>query len=65
MKDVKSVSIPLAGKFKLSRYLSPKTEKEKSYLAEIPYSSAVCTRPDIAHAVSVVSRYLSCPGRVH
>jgi hypothetical protein len=42
-------------------------------MAEVPYSSVVgrimylmvCTRPDIAHVVSVVSRYLSCPGRVH
>ena len=25
----------------------------------------VCTRPDIAQVVSVVSRYLACPGRGH
>jgi hypothetical protein len=73
MKDAKPVSTPLAGKLRLSRQLSPKTEKEMSYMSGVPYSSAVgsimylmvCTRPDIAHAVSVVSRYLSCPGRVH
>jgi Reverse transcriptase (RNA-dependent DNA polymerase) len=73
MKDAKSVSTPLAGKFRLSRHLSPKTKKEKSYIAEVSYSSVVgsimylmvCTRPDIAHVVSVVSCYLSCPGRVH
>jgi hypothetical protein len=71
MKDVKPVSTPLAGKFRLSRHLSSKTEKEKSYMAEVPYSSAVgsimylmvCTLPNIA--ISVVSHYLSCPGRVH
>jgi hypothetical protein len=42
-------------------------------MAEVPYSSAVgsimylmvCTRLDIAHAVSFVSRYLSCHSRVH
>lgn len=40
---------------------------------EFPYAQAVgslmyamvCTRSDIAYAVSVVSRYLSCPGKVH
>jgi len=39
----------------------------------IPYASAisslmdamVCTRPDIAHAVGVVSRYMSNPGKQH
>jgi Reverse transcriptase (RNA-dependent DNA polymerase) len=73
MKEAKSVSTPLAGKFRLSRHLSPKTEKEKSYMAEVMNSSAIgsimylmiCTRLDIAHAVSVVSHYLSCPDRVH
>lgn len=42
-------------------------------MSRVPYSSAVgsimylmvCTRPGIAHAVSVVSRYLSCPGKKH
>lgn len=42
-------------------------------MSTIPYSSAVgslmyamvCTRPDIAHSVGVVSRYLSNPGKVH
>jgi hypothetical protein len=27
--------------------------------------SMVCTRPDIAHAVGVVSRFLSNPGKQH
>ncbi|CAA0815215.1 Uncharacterized mitochondrial protein AtMg00810 [Striga hermonthica] len=42
-------------------------------MAGVPYSSAVgslmyamvCTRPDIAHAVGIVSRYLSNPGKDH
>jgi len=42
-------------------------------MENVPYSSAVgslmylmmCTRPDIAQAVSVVSRYLDCPGKGH
>ena len=73
MKDAKSVSTPLANHFKLSRSLCPTTTDEKEKMASILYSSAVgslmycmvCTRPDIAHAVSTVSRFLSNPGKEH
>ena len=42
-------------------------------MKKVPYFSAVgslmyamvCTRPDIAHAVGVVSKFLSKPGREH
>lgn len=42
-------------------------------LDRVPYASAVgslmyamvCTRPDLAHAVGVVSRFLSNPGKKH
>ena len=42
-------------------------------MSRVPYASAVgslmyamvCTRPDIAHAVGVVSHFLSNPGREH
>jgi hypothetical protein len=42
-------------------------------MSRIPYSSVVgslmyvmvCTRPDIAHAVGVVSRYMNNPGKEH
>ena len=42
-------------------------------MVKVPYSSAigsimyamVCTRPDISQAVSVVSRYMSRPGKTH
>ena len=42
-------------------------------MSHVPYSSVVgsimyamvCTRPDISHAVSVVSRYMSNPGKEH
>ena len=67
MEDARSVSSPLASHFKLSKQQSPVTEDE------IPYASAigslmyamVCTRPDIAHAVGVVSRFMSNPGKEH
>jgi len=73
MEKAKIVSTPLATHFKLSAAMSPKSEHEKKYMENVPYSSAVgslmylmvCTRPDIAQAVSVVSRYLACPGKGH
>ena len=42
-------------------------------MAKVPYASIigslmyamVCTRPDIAHVVGVVSRYMSNPGKQH
>ena len=42
-------------------------------MPRVPYSSTfdklmylmVCTRPDIAHAVGVVSRYMKNPGKEH
>jgi hypothetical protein len=42
-------------------------------MSHVPYASAigilmyamVCTRPDIAHAVGVLSRYISKPGKQH
>jgi hypothetical protein len=42
-------------------------------MSRVPYSSVVgslmyamvCTRPDIAHAVGVVSRYMNNPGKEH
>ena len=42
-------------------------------MALVPYANAigslvscmVCARPDIAHAISVLSRYMSNPGKPH
>ncbi|PON98661.1 hypothetical protein TorRG33x02_055610 [Trema orientale] len=67
MDNAKPVSTPLASHFKLTKEQSPSTEQERAHMANVPYSSAigslmyamVCTRPDIAHAVGVVSRYMS------
>ena len=73
MKNSKLVSIPLAGDFRLSKRLHPSMEKEKGKMSVIPYSSAVrslmyamvCTRPNISHAVAVVSKFLTNPGKAH
>lgn len=74
MESAKPVSTPLAGHFKnLSKHHCPKTEEEQKKMEKILYASAVdslmyamiCTRPDISHAVGVVSRYMSNPGLNH
>ena len=73
MSSSKPVSTPLAGHFKLSSKQYPTSEKDKEDMKKVPYASAVgslmyamiCTRPDIAHAVGVVSRFLSNPSKEH
>ena len=73
MHKAKPVNTPLAGHFKLSSDQSPKSKKEKEEMKTTPYASAVgslmyamvCTRPDIAYAVGVVSRFLANPGKEH
>ena len=73
MKNAKPVSIPLAGHMKLSKKMCPTAREEKDNMVNVPYSSVVgslmysmvCNRPDIAHAVGVVSRFLKNPGKEH
>eukprot|EP00253_Pinus_taeda_P013154 PITA_13154 len=53
--------------------LCPKTQEEEEDMFHVPYASAVgsfmyamvCTRPDIGHAVGVLSRFISKPGKEH
>ncbi|KAK4584295.1 hypothetical protein RGQ29_022149 [Quercus rubra] len=69
----KPVSTPLGSHFKLSKEQSPKTEEEMDHMNKVPYASSignlmyamVCTRPDITHAVGVVSRFMSRPKKQH
>ena len=71
MHNAKPVSTPFASHFKLSKEMCPKTQEDMDYMSKVPYASAVgslmyamvCTRPDIAHAVGVVSRYMKNPGK--
>eukprot|EP00253_Pinus_taeda_P005034 PITA_05034 len=73
MHNAKPVSTPFASHFKLSKEMCPKTQEDMDYMSKVPYASAVgslmyamvCTRPDIAHAVGVVSRYMNNPGKEH
>ncbi|KAE8675254.1 hypothetical protein F3Y22_tig00111689pilonHSYRG00088 [Hibiscus syriacus] len=73
MQDCKPISTPLPINFKLSSSMSPSSEEERMEMSRVPYVSAVgnlmfamiCTRPDIAQAVGVVSRYMVNPGKEH
>lgn len=64
---------PLAAYFKLSSNLCPQSDEDIDYMSQVPYSSAVgslmytmvCTRPDLAHVVSIVNRYMANPGKKH
>ena len=69
----KEVNVPLAGHFNLTTDQSPKHDQEIKDMKEVPYAEAIgsvmytmiSTRPDIAYAVSVLSRYMSEPGEEH
>ncbi|XP_057779777.1 secreted RxLR effector protein 161-like [Salvia miltiorrhiza] len=73
MSEAKEVQVPLGQHFKLSSEQKPKTKEEVRFMANIPYSNIVgsimycmiCTRPDLSHAISVTSRYMSEPGKTH
>ena len=73
MDHSKPVSTPLAQHFKFDHSTLPSTDEEVEYMKSVPYSSVVgslmyamvCTRPDLAFAVSVVSRFMSNPGKAH
>ncbi|KAH9770959.1 hypothetical protein KPL71_012540 [Citrus sinensis] len=73
MGYAKPVSVPLSAHFRLSKFQEPEEDIDIEYIKTMPYSSAVgsimysmvCTRPDIAHGVGVVSRFMGNPGREH
>jgi len=73
MQNAKAVSTPIAPHFKLSAAHCPSTDAEIEYMSRVPYSSVVgslmyamvCSHPDLSYAMSLVSRYMSNPGKKH
>src|ERR1700722_17422965 len=73
MQDSKPVKVPITVGVMLSAEQCPKTQEEEEDMSRVPYASAVgslmyevvFTRPDIAHAVGVLSRFMSKPGKEH
>eukprot|EP00253_Pinus_taeda_P020013 PITA_20013 len=71
--DSKPVKVPIPVGVRLSVEQCPKTQEEEKDMPYVPYASAVgspmyamvCTRPDIAHVVGVLSRFMSKPGKEH
>ncbi|GKB07213.1 EEIG1/EHBP1 N-terminal domain-containing protein [Tanacetum coccineum] len=57
----------------LSNKMLCSSDEEKAYMKKVPYASAVgsimyavrCTRPDVAFAQNLVSRYQQNPGKLH
>lgn len=73
MINSKLIQTTLDLHFRLSSSQCLETDEEKHEIINIPYANAVghlmyamvLTRPDIAHAVSMVSRYMTSPGKEH
>ena len=74
MTKAKSVNVPFAKHLKLSSEQSPTDEVGIKEMKKIPHSSAVgspmysmvCTRPDLAHAMSVtISRFMAHPRKAY
>ena len=73
MQDCKLVKVPILVGSRLSIDQCPKTQEEIEYMAHVPYANVVgslmyamvCTQPDIAYVVGVLSRYMTTPGKEH
>jgi len=73
MTDCKYVKSPVDMSTKLSGEHSPKEKVEIEEMQSIPYRQAVgalmylmvASRPDIAYAVGMVSRFMENPGKLH
>ena len=67
------MSVPIPVGAKLSAEQCPKTQEEEEDMSRGPYASAVgslmyimvYTRPDIAHATGLLSRFMSNLGKEH
>jgi tagatose-1,6-bisphosphate aldolase len=66
MHGSKPVKVPIPIRVKLSADQCPNAHEEEEDMSHVPYASAVgslmyamvCTRPNIAHAVGVLRRYM-------
>jgi hypothetical protein len=73
MENAKPLSTPLTNHFCLFTLQCPKIVEETKDMSKVSYASAmgclmyvmVCTRPNLAHAVNMVSKYMANSGRQH
>ncbi|GJZ97954.1 retrotransposon protein, putative, ty1-copia subclass [Tanacetum coccineum] len=73
MHNSKKGYLPMEVKHELSNEMCASTPEEVAYMKKVPYALAVgsimyvvrCTRPDVAFAQNLVSRYQQNPGKLH
>jgi len=73
MEDRKPVKVPIPVGVRLSAEQCLETQEGEEDMSRVPYASVfgslmyamVYTRPDIAHAVGVLSRFMLKPGKEH
>ena len=73
MTEVRPATTSMANQFKLSSKQCPQSPEEEKEMSRVPYASAVgsliytivYTGPDLAYAVSTVSRFMSNSGKQH
>ncbi|GKD40357.1 retrotransposon protein, putative, ty1-copia subclass [Tanacetum coccineum] len=73
MENSKRGTIPMQEKLKLSKSDGASTPTEKWRMSNVPYASAVgsimyavrCTRPNVAFAQNITSRFQQNPGELH
>lgn len=73
MTECNPVLTPMDLNQKLSREMSPRTEEDRERMKQVPFRELIgslqflaqCTRPDICHALSVVSSFCENPGDAH
>jgi len=71
MDEAKPITTSLAGHFRLPSNQCPNSQEEEDKMCRVLYASAVgsliyamvCTKPDLAHAVSTISQFMSNQGR--
>lgn len=71
--DIAKLMSTTLGHFKLSKEFGAKTNEEKEEMEKVSYSLAIrslvynmiSTRPDIAHVMGVMSRFISNPRKEH
>jgi hypothetical protein len=67
MQECKSIKVSIHVGVKLYVDQCPKTHEEEEDMSRVPYASVISslTRPDIAHAVGVLSKYMPKLGKQH
>ena len=73
MEESKKGYLPMSQGIHLLKRMSPKTPEERDRMNKIPYASTVrsimhamlCTRPDVAYALGILSRFQADLGKDH